>query len=69
MYRFSHEVIAGFAYHLWELRGRPIGSPDIDWHRAEAELEARHRALDRLGFGGIAYEADEGEAPRTQMTT
>jgi hypothetical protein len=26
------------AYVLWEARGRPIGSPEVDWFRAEREL-------------------------------
>jgi hypothetical protein len=32
--------IAGLAYQLWEKRGRPEGSPDKDWYRAEQELTA-----------------------------
>jgi hypothetical protein len=34
----SHEEIAVVAYHYWELRGRPFGSPEEDWFRAEREL-------------------------------
>ena len=34
----SHEEIAVRAYHLWEERGRPIGSPEEDWSRAENEM-------------------------------
>ena len=30
--------IAGRADELWQARGRPLGSPNIDWLRAEAEL-------------------------------
>lgn len=30
--------IAARAYELWKLRGRPEGSPDVDWHQAENEL-------------------------------
>lgn len=26
------------AYHLWEARGCPEGSPDIDWFQAEQQL-------------------------------
>jgi len=36
--------IARLAYHLWEERGCPIGSPDEDWFRAEELLTA---GLDR----------------------
>jgi hypothetical protein len=34
----EYEAIAMLAYHLWEERGRPIGSPEIDWDRAEETL-------------------------------
>jgi hypothetical protein len=32
--------IARLAYHLWEERGCPIGSPEDDWFRAEELLTA-----------------------------
>jgi hypothetical protein len=34
-----HSSIAMRAYELWMERGCPIGSPEIDWIRAEAEIE------------------------------
>jgi hypothetical protein len=34
----SHEEIAAKAYALWERRGRPDGSPQEDWYRAQQEL-------------------------------
>jgi hypothetical protein len=34
----SDTEIAALAYTLWQGRGCPIGSPDEDWFRAEAEL-------------------------------
>lgn len=36
--------IAALAYQLWNERGCPIGSPDEDWFRAEAELSNRNEA-------------------------
>ena len=30
--------IAALAYHLWQARGRPEGSPEEDWFQAEREL-------------------------------
>jgi hypothetical protein len=36
----TEEDIAKLAYHLWEERGGPIGSPEVDWARAEKELAA-----------------------------
>lgn len=33
-----HAQIAIRAYHRWEKRGRPIGSPEEDWVHAEEDL-------------------------------
>ena len=33
-----HEFVAKLAYQNWEGRGRPLGSPDIDWFAAEQAL-------------------------------
>jgi len=30
-----HELVAKIAYKFWEQRGRPFGSPEIDWFAAE----------------------------------
>lgn len=30
-----HEYVAKLAYKLWEERGRPFGSPEVDWFAAE----------------------------------
>ena len=38
----SHEEIARLAYTSWELRGRPVGSAEYDWVKAEEELRSRH---------------------------
>jgi hypothetical protein len=38
----SHEEIARRAYQLWEERGKPHGSHEEDWYRAEHEL--RHQS-------------------------
>lgn len=34
----QHHQIEVLAYELWEKRGSPLGSPDEDWFRAQAEL-------------------------------
>ncbi len=39
----SREEIAHLAQHFWVERGRPIGSPEVDWNRAEHELMSKHR--------------------------
>lgn len=36
--RPHYETIAMRAYELWTQRGCPIGSPEVDWERAEQEL-------------------------------
>ena len=41
--------IAELAYQLWEARGRPHGTAELDWHEAERQLggsTATPRALD-----------------------
>ena len=42
----AHEEIARLAYTYWEARGRPLGSPEDDWFRAEQEV-----LMDRLVWG------------------
>jgi hypothetical protein len=37
--RSFHEQVAIMAYHLWQERGCPEGSPEIDWLEAEQELQ------------------------------
>jgi hypothetical protein len=34
-YEDRHEFVERLAYKLWEERGRPSGSPDVDWVAAE----------------------------------
>ena len=33
------ERISLLAYNYWEQRGRPCGSPDEDWFRAERDID------------------------------
>ena len=35
------EDIARLAYRIWEERGRPIGSAEVDWYEAERQLQTR----------------------------
>ena len=53
----SHEQIELRAYQLWEDRGRPFGTPDVDWFRAEFELseESKHHPLGEIAkeVGGL----------------
>ncbi len=40
-----HEFVAKLAYKLWEERGRPFGSPEVDWLAAEQAICLRLVAL------------------------
>src|SRR5262250_3725749 len=51
---FDHEQIARMAYRFWEQRGRPQGSSEVDWCRAEAEMKAHRRLMARIGVGSLA---------------
>ena len=35
-----HEFVAKLAYELWQERGRPFGSPEVDWFAAERAVYA-----------------------------
>jgi len=35
-----HEFVAKLAHELWEKRGHPLGSPDVDWFAAEQAVYA-----------------------------
>lgn len=35
-----HEFVAKLAYKLWVQRGRPFGSPEVDWFAAEKAVYA-----------------------------
>lgn len=39
-FKIPQDKIAMRAYEKWLKRGRPVGSPEIDWYAAEAELRA-----------------------------
>ena len=49
-----HEFVAKLAYRLWEERGRPFGSPEVDWFAAE---RAVYRSL--LAAGLITQSASD----------
>ena len=36
----DEHAIAVRAYELWQDRGAPIGSPEVDWFRAQEELNS-----------------------------
>ena len=57
----AREATAKLAYELWERRGSPVGSPELDWFAAEKAL-ASAQGDPKLDFPlyGIALEANEG---------
>ena len=57
--RHRHEEIAKLAYQLWERRGRPLGSPEIDWFAAESALGVRDSQEEFSPFG-LRINPEEG---------
>jgi hypothetical protein len=55
----QHEQIEKLAYRLWEERGRPLGSPEDDWFRAEQEFIQRSDWSSRLPFSSLTMEPIE----------
>jgi hypothetical protein len=51
-----YELVRTLAYENWEKRGRPLGSPEIDWFAAEKYMRTYLLAsgID-LGPGGDLY--------------
>ena len=37
----SEDELRQMAYSLWESRGRPFGSPEVDWYRAKEQLSPK----------------------------
>lgn len=57
----SHELTAELAHQLWERRGRPFGSPEVDWFAAEKALASAQRdPKPDLPLWGVTLEANEG---------
>jgi hypothetical protein len=46
------------AYELWEQRGRPVGSPDEDWLRAEREYYRADASTAELPLSKAAMAAN-----------
>jgi hypothetical protein len=41
----DNEAIAKLAYQIWEERGRPPGSAEVDWYEAERQLQIQTGAM------------------------
>ena len=51
-----HQVTETLAYKHWEGRGRPLGSPDVDWYAAEDLLRQYMLASGiKIGPDGSLY--------------
>jgi Protein of unknown function (DUF2934) len=55
--RNAHEATARLAYEFWVQRGRPFGSPEVDWFAAEKALDGNGATFYLPAF---AMEPDEG---------
>lgn len=56
-----HELTERLAYEYWERRGRPIGSPEVDWFAAERFLGLKQRrSEDDFSLCSLRLEPDEG---------
>ncbi len=56
--KYRHEEIARLAYELWERRGRPLGSPEIDWYAAESALGVPD-SREEFSLPGVRFEPEE----------
>ena len=55
-YESRHEMVEDIAHQHWEKRGRPFGSPEVDWFAAEEALRSDLLASGvELGPGGALY--------------
>jgi Protein of unknown function (DUF2934) len=48
--------IRELAHQYWEERGRPLGSPDVEWYRAVGDMEREHRTPCVMEIAGIGLE-------------
>jgi hypothetical protein len=52
-----HEYVAKLAYQRWENRGRPFGSPEVDWFEAERAVASS------LEASGLVAPSDNDQRP------
>jgi hypothetical protein len=56
--KYTPKEIARLAYELWERRGRPLGSPEIDWYAAESALGVQG-SREEFSLPGLRFEPEE----------
>ena len=54
----DYHRIANLAYSYWEARGRPFGSSEEDWLKAEVTLGIHE--TNALSLSSVHWEPDEG---------
>jgi hypothetical protein len=55
------ELTKRLAYENWERRGRPFGSPEVDWFAAQKEVAATFGEYSEgLPLSSMHLEPDEG---------
>ncbi len=64
--QYDHEVLEHFAYEAWLERGRPLGSPEIDWATAEARA-ARER--EAAAAASVVTRTKKRQPPNRSTTT
>jgi hypothetical protein len=60
--------IEKLAYALWQDRGRPSGSPEVDWLAAEAALHPLGHESPELPVFSLAWAPDQS-SPATEITS
>ncbi len=60
--------IANLAYRYWEQRGRPHGSPEVDWYRAVDDVDSTHIGS-RAGASFATTMATSERIPSSQQET
>ena len=56
---YGHDEVAKLAYEFWERRGRPLGSPEIDWYAAESTLRMQD-SREPFSLLSARFEPEEG---------
>jgi hypothetical protein len=70
----EQELLQRYAYQAWLERGKPIGSPEVDWEKAKAMLHAHYsqglKALDDAAVERMLLSGESlsrGNSPETQI--
>ena len=58
----GQKLISELAYQLWEKRGRPFGSPEVDWHAAEKALACSSQGLE-AEYSPYCFSMEPDEGP------